>query len=68
MESGISRKLRASPKSLDFMLGENGTGKKGGEKRSINPTHLVILIKNGKIKSVLFGILQNGKTRQKIGE
>ena len=36
------------------MLGENGTGKKGGEKRSIRPIRLVILIKNGKIKSVLF--------------
>ena len=32
------------------MLGENGTEKKGGEKRSIRPTRLMILTRLDKIK------------------
>jgi|GEM_PF-2551396 hypothetical protein len=47
------------------MLGENGTEKKGGEKRSIRPIRLVILTRLDKIKSVLLSILYYEKRTRK---
>ena len=50
------------------MLGENGTVRNKGGKRYINPTHLVILIRLDKIKSVLLTILYYGQRTKKDSE
>ena len=50
------------------MLGENGTVRNKGGKRYINPTHLVILTRHDKIKSVLLAILYYDQRTKKDSE
>jgi hypothetical protein len=68
VSSSKSLKNLISPRLRECMLGENGTVRNKGGKRYINPTHLVILIRLDKIKSVLLTILYYGQRTKKDSE
>nr|DAR74450.1 MAG TPA: hypothetical protein [Caudoviricetes sp.] len=52
MSNSKSLKNLISPSLRECMLGENGTERNRGGRKSINPTHLVILTRHDKISFI----------------